>query len=340
MIIFPSTGAFIRQHKVGLISSIFESVKVNGVKLKALIPSDQRILRIIEELALEKNFDELKLTNIEFRDIESFLETRSTILIVDKKISLVRMADAAVLLVDDDSSIRRMLSARSRGGVRRRRAADGGARAGRGRALGARRHRARRRDARDGRAGRHPPAAGEGAGGSDPHAHRPRRPWSASPASTRAPTTTSSSPSRPTSSRRAARAAAANQPPSTGSPTRTSRSNGAGTARRGGRDLQLTRREAELLELLLRNGRGVVSVRPRSTRSGAAGRGGANAVDRYVAYLRRKLGEPPLIETVRGLGFRLSRTEGARPARLRGRGRRGGDRGRRRACWASPSPRG
>jgi two-component system response regulator MprA len=28
-------------------------------------------------------------------------------------------------------------------------------------------------------------------------------------------------------------------------------------------------------------------------------------VDRYVAYLRRKLGEPPLIHTVRGVGFRL-----------------------------------
>ncbi len=89
MIIFPSTGAFIRQHKVGLISSIFETVKVNGVKLKALIPSDHRISRIIEELKLEKNFDKLKLTDIEFRDIENFLETRSTILIVDKKISLV-----------------------------------------------------------------------------------------------------------------------------------------------------------------------------------------------------------------------------------------------------------
>ena len=89
MIIFPSTGAFIRQHKVGLISSIFESVKINGVKLKALIPSDRRISRIIEELKLEKNFDKLKLTDIEFRDIENFLETRSTILIVDKKISLV-----------------------------------------------------------------------------------------------------------------------------------------------------------------------------------------------------------------------------------------------------------
>ena len=28
-------------------------------------------------------------------------------------------------------------------------------------------------------------------------------------------------------------------------------------------------------------------------------------VDRYVSYLRRKLGEPPLIETVRGAGFVL-----------------------------------
>ena len=32
-----------------------------------------------------------------------------------------------------------------------------------------------------------------------------------------------------------------------------------------------------------------------------------NVVDRYVAYLRRKLGEPPLIETVRGVGFRIPR---------------------------------
>ena len=32
-----------------------------------------------------------------------------------------------------------------------------------------------------------------------------------------------------------------------------------------------------------------------------------NAVDRYVGYLRRKLGDPPLIHTVRGIGFRLDR---------------------------------
>jgi len=38
---------------------------------------------------------------------------------------------------------------------------------------------------------------------------------------------------------------------------------------------------------------------------GADGETGTNVVDRYVAYLRRKLGEPVLIHTVRGVGFRL-----------------------------------
>lgn len=77
-------------------------------------------------------------------------------------------------------------------------------------------------------------------------------------------------------------------------------------ARRGGRDLELTRREAELLELLLRNARAVVR-REHALEEvwGGDGEAGTNVVDRYVAYLRRKLGEPALIHTVRGVGFRL-----------------------------------
>ncbi len=79
-----------------------------------------------------------------------------------------------------------------------------------------------------------------------------------------------------------------------------------GEARRAGRALDLTRREAELLELLLRNGRGVVT-RERALDGvwGGEGEASPNVVDRYVAYLRRKLGDPPLIHTVRGVGFRL-----------------------------------
>ena len=76
-------------------------------------------------------------------------------------------------------------------------------------------------------------------------------------------------------------------------------------ARRGGRDIALTRREAELLELLLRNARGVVTRELALERVWGDGEASANVVDRYVAYLRRKLGDPPLIHTVRGVGFRL-----------------------------------
>jgi two-component system, OmpR family, response regulator MprA len=81
---------------------------------------------------------------------------------------------------------------------------------------------------------------------------------------------------------------------------------GTGTAVRAGRDLELTRREAELLELLLRNPRSVVTRELALEEVwGGEGEASLNVVDRYVAYLRRKLGEPPLIQTVRGLGFRL-----------------------------------
>jgi two-component system response regulator MprA len=76
-------------------------------------------------------------------------------------------------------------------------------------------------------------------------------------------------------------------------------------ARRGGRTLALTRREAELLELLLLNARGVVTRELALERVWGDAEASANVVDRYVAYLRRKLGDPPLIHTVRGVGFKL-----------------------------------
>jgi two-component system response regulator MprA len=79
-----------------------------------------------------------------------------------------------------------------------------------------------------------------------------------------------------------------------------------GVGRRGGRELGLTGREAELLGLLLRNPRVVISRRRALDAVwGGEAEATANVVDRYVAYLRRKLGDPPMIHTVRGIGFRL-----------------------------------
>jgi two-component system, OmpR family, response regulator MprA len=77
-------------------------------------------------------------------------------------------------------------------------------------------------------------------------------------------------------------------------------------AQRGGSMLALSEREVDLLALLLRNARRVV---PREQAINEIWRGdaSANVVDRYVSNLRRKLGEPPLIETVRGVGFIIGR---------------------------------
>ena len=77
-------------------------------------------------------------------------------------------------------------------------------------------------------------------------------------------------------------------------------------ARRAGRELHLSARETDLLELLLRNPRNVVTREVALDRVwGGPASPEPNVVDRYVSYLRRKLGEPPLIETVRGVGFVL-----------------------------------
>ena len=75
-------------------------------------------------------------------------------------------------------------------------------------------------------------------------------------------------------------------------------------ASRAGRTIELTGREAALLELLLREV-GRVVTRERAIEEIWDGAAELNVVDRYVTRLRRKLGSPPLIRTVRGSGFTL-----------------------------------
>jgi two-component system response regulator MprA len=75
---------------------------------------------------------------------------------------------------------------------------------------------------------------------------------------------------------------------------------------RAGRLINLSPREAELLELLMRRPRSVVT-REMALDEVWDEPVSANVVDRYVGYLRRKLGKPPLIHTVRGVGFTLRR---------------------------------
>jgi DNA-binding response OmpR family regulator len=80
-------------------------------------------------------------------------------------------------------------------------------------------------------------------------------------------------------------------------------------ARRGARELDLTRREFDLLALLMRNpGEVLDRARLHEEVWGYTFDPGTNVADVFVGYVRRKLeqdGEPRVLHTVRGIGFVL-----------------------------------
>jgi len=77
-------------------------------------------------------------------------------------------------------------------------------------------------------------------------------------------------------------------------------------ARRGDRFIKLTPKEYELLELFMHHPRQVLSREVIFDRVWGYDFGGeSNIIEVYVRYLRRKLGEPNLIQTVREVGYIL-----------------------------------
>jgi two-component system OmpR family response regulator len=75
---------------------------------------------------------------------------------------------------------------------------------------------------------------------------------------------------------------------------------------RAGREISLSPTEFRLLRFLLANAGRVVSkeqIRDRVWQYDFNGEVGV--VENYISYLRRKLGDPPLIRTVRGVGYQL-----------------------------------
>ncbi|PWI45121.1 response regulator transcription factor [Streptomyces sp. ICBB 8177] len=81
------------------------------------------------------------------------------------------------------------------------------------------------------------------------------------------------------------------------------------TGERGGRPLEFTRTESALLELLMRHPGRVLTREVMVDRVWGADVGtSSNSLAVYVGYLRRKLesdGEPRLLHTVHGVGYRL-----------------------------------
>ncbi|MCB0212813.1 MAG: response regulator transcription factor [Anaerolineae bacterium] len=84
-------------------------------------------------------------------------------------------------------------------------------------------------------------------------------------------------------------------------------------AKRGQREIELTPKEYALLEFFLRYPRRPLSrTQVRESIWGYDYFGASNVVDVYVRHLRQKLeanGEPPLLHTVRGVGYQLDNVE-------------------------------
>ncbi len=77
-------------------------------------------------------------------------------------------------------------------------------------------------------------------------------------------------------------------------------------AKRGQRKIHLTPKEYELLELFMQHPRQVLSREVIFDRVWGYDFGGeSNVIEVYVRYLRKKLGEPNLIQTVREVGYIL-----------------------------------
>ena len=107
MLIFPTMNAFIRQDKIGVIQSIRKAVKERNVKVRILMPISNLTENTIRYITQEYNQSQQKddnnndddnnnnivttdgINDINIRHIERMSETKATILIVDRKLSLV-----------------------------------------------------------------------------------------------------------------------------------------------------------------------------------------------------------------------------------------------------------
>jgi two-component system sensor histidine kinase VicK len=83
IIMFPTTNAFIRQKNMGVIQFSEEAARERNVKIRILMPSHKSTEDIVRHL--KENYAEC----IDIRYIEKMSDTKATILVVDRKVSLV-----------------------------------------------------------------------------------------------------------------------------------------------------------------------------------------------------------------------------------------------------------
>ena len=83
IIMFPTTNAFIQQKNLGVIQFSEKTARERNVKVRILMPSHKSTEDIVQYL--KENYAEC----IDIRYIEKTSDTKATILVVDRKVSLV-----------------------------------------------------------------------------------------------------------------------------------------------------------------------------------------------------------------------------------------------------------
>ncbi len=81
-LIFPTTNALVRQEKIGVIQLLKETATEQKVKVRILMPVSKSTEYIVQSLTQQHH-------NIDIRYIEPTSGTEATILVVDRKVSLV-----------------------------------------------------------------------------------------------------------------------------------------------------------------------------------------------------------------------------------------------------------
>ncbi len=92
MLMLPTTNAFLRQNKLGVIDAITRAATCRSVKVRMLIPKSEKTAELIDSLEKHKYFinnANNNSSNVQIRYIHTSIETGSTILMVDRKVSLV-----------------------------------------------------------------------------------------------------------------------------------------------------------------------------------------------------------------------------------------------------------
>ena len=92
MIMFPTTNAFLRQHKLGAIELAKEAAQKRDVKVKIIMPKHESTEQLLHSITKESPLQSQShcISNVDVRYIEqAILDTHATILLVDKKHYLV-----------------------------------------------------------------------------------------------------------------------------------------------------------------------------------------------------------------------------------------------------------